>query len=145
MYNEDKICNEGEIISINQQYCQIRINPQTACESCHLKKNCSVYDFSDKIIECEINHHDYKIGEKVNVTMAQKMATVAVFYVFFLPLLVMILSLIILKLLGLNDKLAGLFSIISLLPYYLLLSKFSRKLTKDFKFKVSKAVIRGKN
>jgi sigma-E factor negative regulatory protein RseC len=62
----------------------------------------------------------------------------AIFYGFFLPLVVMVAVLFVSYALGSSEIQAALYGIGSLIPYYLLLYVFRKKIEKDFVFKAEK-------
>jgi sigma-E factor negative regulatory protein RseC len=138
MFNNREVNHEGIVISGEGDYYSVRILSKSACAECHAKGICSVADVSEKIIECEKDSTKYQTGERVQVVMAEKFGWIAIFYAFIIPFIVMVSTLLILIASGLSERVSGLFAVLSLIPYYFMLHLFSEKITKDFKFKISK-------
>jgi sigma-E factor negative regulatory protein RseC len=80
----------------------------------------------------------YKSGEKVLVVLQQSHGFRAVFLGYILPFLILLISLVILLKLTNNEALAGLLSISSLIPYYLILWLLRGQINESFKFRLLK-------
>ena len=115
----------------------VDILSKSACLSCQLRGICSVSDIEEKEVEVKINNTDkYEKGDKVTVYISQNQGLMAVFWGYFLPFLIMVATLIIGIKVSHNEGLAGLASIIILLPYYFILYLFREKISKKYNFKL---------
>jgi sigma-E factor negative regulatory protein RseC len=57
---------------------------------------------------------------------------------YILPFFVILIALIICTIIGLSEALAGIISILTLIPYFTLLYLFKNKLKKEFSFSIKK-------
>ena len=134
----DSITHTGFIQSIDKDKINVMILSQSACSGCHAKSMCAVADMKEKVIEISKKSSDnYKIGDKVTVVMERSMGPKAVFYGYFFPFLVVLISLIVLISLTENEGLAGLISLVLLIPYYFMIYLLRDKLKKKFEFKIN--------
>ncbi|MFP4471519.1 MAG: SoxR reducing system RseC family protein, partial [Bacteroidales bacterium] len=100
---------------------------------------CGVADMQEKIIEVPRNKdHEHKNGEFVIVAMRRSMGLAAVLYGYFLPFVILMVTLLIVSELTGNEALAGLISLAILVPYYTGLYFLKDKLTKRFRFEIEK-------
>jgi sigma-E factor negative regulatory protein RseC len=111
----------------------VEITAASACSGCHAEGSCSMSGKEQKIINIS-GRYDVKPGDSVTVLMKQSMGYVALFFGYLLPLLILILSLIIMIRLDVPELIAGLTSIGSVIPYYMILWLFRRQLNEKFTF-----------
>ncbi|MCF8297069.1 MAG: SoxR reducing system RseC family protein [Saprospiraceae bacterium] len=133
---KDNIEHSGIITKIDDSTIYISIIAESACVSCSAKGMCNVSDMKEKIIEVSNHNYDYKVGEKVTVVLEKSLGMKAVFYGYFLPLIIVVTSLIILTATSVNEGLAALVSIGLLIPYYIALNFNKDKLKKKFEFRI---------
>ena len=81
---------------------------------------------------------DRTLGDKVIVSLAPRFGFLAVFYGYILPLLVMLITLLTVVFAGFSELIAGLSSIIVLIPYYFWLFLNRARFRQQFNFKISK-------
>ena len=134
------LCQEGQVVAIKDNHYQVKILTPTACSQCHAKGICTTLDQGERIIDAVSaqTEESLKLGDKVNLVMEERWGWWAVFYGFFLPFVVMITVLFVSYALGSSEISAALYGIASLIPYYLLLYGFRRRITRDFVFKAEK-------
>lgn len=131
------VYHDGNVVSVSGNHVQVKIISKSACAECHAKGVCNASDMDEKLIDGVANPgHSFHIGEPVTLVMEEKLGWIAIFYAFGLPFLVMVSILILFSALGHSETFAALAGLASLLPYYLLLYVFRRKVEKDFLFKV---------
>jgi sigma-E factor negative regulatory protein RseC len=115
----------------------VKILSTSACSTCHAKGVCSVSEVEEKIIEAD---HDpsgnYRPGDQVIVKMKESLGHKAVLMGYVLPLVVLLLSIVVFLSLLHHEGLAALLSILMLIPYYLALFLFRKKLQKEFRFRI---------
>lgn len=135
MSDNRMVYHDGVVVGAQGNRLQIKIVSQSACSECHAKGACPASEMVEKIIDAQSSPGESLFpGDIVTITMAAKLGRKAVFFAFVLPLFVMSITLFSTFALGLNQSLAGLCSLASLLPYYLLLYTFRQKIEKDFIF-----------
>jgi len=141
MNKAEQISHTGVIRNISRDTIYVAIISESACASCHAKGYCGVSDTKEKIIEVrntpELNH---KVGECVNLVMQRSMGLKAVFYGYFLPFIILMLTLLGTLNATDNEGLAGLMALLVLLPYYLALYMLREKLKSKFEFKIDAIV-----
>lgn len=138
MNTKSTIEHDGTVIDINDGKITVELTVLSACATCHSRSLCS-FDSSQKTIEIfDNNNISYKIGETVKVIMCQSLGGKALFLAYILPFFVILIALIICTIIGLSEALAGIISILTLIPYYTLLYLFKNKLKKEFSFSIKK-------
>lgn len=137
METKNQIEHDGFIKKIEIDKIIVEIASTSACGSCQIKGYCAVSEVEMKDIEVFTYHkQDYKIGQKVTVVLAENLGLKAVFLGYFLPFIFMVAALFILMTITKNELWSGLGAIGILIPYYLILSLFKKKISKEFTFKI---------
>lgn len=139
MSKQEIVCHPGRIASIDGNTLHVLILAQSACSSCHAKGACGMLDMQEKMVDVQVsNPTDFSINEEVNVSMKQSAGNKAVFFGYFLPLLLVLVTLIVSLQLTADEALSGLIAISILAPYYLALYLLRDRLTGQFRFFVEK-------
>lgn len=128
----------GTIESIDNETIKVKIISQSACASCHAKGVCNAADMQEKIIDVVKTNDDFAVGECVNVVLKESLGFWALFLGFVLPFLIILLTLIIVIYLTNNEGIAGLASLVILVPYYGILYLKRDQLKKQFSFTLKK-------
>jgi positive regulator of sigma E activity len=115
----------------------VKIYAQSACASCKLNGICSG-DTKEKIIEVNNINNEYHTRDEVMVSITEKLGYKALFLGYLLPFIIVFLSLIILDITTGKQGLSGIIAVLSLVPYYLILSQFKHKIKKAFQFNLNK-------
>ena len=129
---------KGVVEGSGNDVVNVRISPASACSDCHSKASCSVFGTTERIIEVPGKTGEFRTGDRVGVTITQSMGYKAIVLGYFLPFLVVLLSLIVFTLLKLKEWQAGLIAISTLIPYYIILYYSRSKLRKTFTFTLKK-------
>ncbi len=127
------VCHDGTVISQKDNHVQVKITARSACAGCHAKNVCGSADMQEKVIHA-VSRVPLAPGDTVTIKMEEKLGWLALFYGFILPFIVMAGVLFLLYLSTGDETKAGLFAIGSLVPYYLVLYVFRKKVEKDFVF-----------
>lgn len=135
---ENVVTHEGIVKSTGNATVMVSVIAKSACISCQVKGACSLSDIEEKIIEVDLpeDQADLKPGEHVTVEMKESLGTWAVLLGYVFPFLVVLISLIIYTSAGINEGLAGLFSVLILAPYYIILYLSRRFLRKKFTYRL---------
>ncbi len=129
----------GIVSEIKGSVVKVKIESQAACNVCHAKNACFVSDKIDKIIEIETeSSNDYSINENVKIILKKSDGLKAIFLSYVIPLFIVVFSLIILSELNIEELKAGIFSILFLIPYYLILYLLKKQLKNNFTFELMK-------
>jgi sigma-E factor negative regulatory protein RseC len=131
------ISHPGIVTSLENGIARVKIQSVAACGSCSVKGACSMAEMEEKIIDIPIAEPDkYKVGEMVTISMKPSLGNLAVFLGYLLPFLLVLATLIVSIVSGLDQGLAGLLSLSILVPYYLIIHKNKKRLSKTFSFHI---------
>jgi len=129
--------HKGIVTEISSQSVLVELTVMSACSACHAKAMCS-FDSAQKTIEINNPTGIWEKGETVKVVMRESMGKKAVFLGYLLPFIVLIVSLIIFNLAGINEGISGLLSIGMLVHYYLGLYILKDRIKRVFNFNIEK-------
>ncbi|NDV82907.1 SoxR reducing system RseC family protein [Bacteroides sp. 51] len=131
------ITHQGIVENIDDAHVFVRIIQTSACVACSVKGHCSSADSKEKILEISAPYSSYKPGDQVTVVGETSMGMMAVLLAFFIPFLVLVISLFIfMHVSGGNELLSGLISLGLLVPYYFVVWLNRAKLKKNFSFTI---------
>ena len=133
----ERITHEGIVDHIDGDAVYVRILSKSACAECHSKGMCGVSEMTEKLIEVKQNISGFAHGQAVNVILDRSLGNKAVLLGYFIPFLILVITLLISSL-YLSELWAGLLAIAVLIPYYLLLFFFKDKLSKTFYFRIER-------
>jgi positive regulator of sigma E activity len=131
-----EIRHEGIIEEIDNQEITVRFLSNSACSECHAKGVCSVSDSPEKHVVIESSGNHYNTGDKVDIILARSLGFKALFLGYIFPFLTVFFTLIIVLWFTNNEGVAGITALLILVPYYLLLKVFNRRITREFVFKL---------
>ena len=117
---------------------RIHIEQQSACSTCHSRSVCMASDMKGKEVFVENDGGNYQIGETVELLGRTSTGLLAVLLAFVIPFLLILLSLIVLQRVVTSEAVSALISLSLLMPYYLILSLFNKKLEKKLQFYIQK-------
>jgi len=130
--------HSGTINHIQGHLIQVLITQESACSSCHANGACSAADKDDKIIEVESSDPTFQVGDRVMLYGQSSMGLQAVLLAFVIPFLIILLTLFVLRLYVANEALSGTIALATLIPYYVILSFFNKKMKSKFQFFIKK-------
>jgi sigma-E factor negative regulatory protein RseC len=128
----------GAVIKIAPTQIEVSIISALACSSCHAGSFCAAFGQKEKNIIVANTGQPLNIGDKVNVILKQSLGSLAVMLAYVIPVFVVITSIVILSSVGLADALSGLFSLLILCAYFMVLYLFRGKLKKIYNFYIEK-------
>ncbi len=134
----DKIVTHpGVIKRVDGNKVSVSVISKAGCASCQLKGSCSVGEVEEKVVEMDLPRgFSFKEGQMVTVEMKQSLGTMAVLLGYVFPFLVVLLSLILFLQLGADQGLAGIFSLLLLIPYYGILYLLKDFFSKKFQYNI---------
>ncbi|MBN2215354.1 MAG: SoxR reducing system RseC family protein [Bacteroidales bacterium] len=138
MGSTDCFDQTGTIEEVKENSVLVRFQSAPACGSCMAKSVCGVGSAGKNLIEIHHRTHGYSVGDSVKIIISRSMGFRALFIGYVLPFLLVVLLLVMSKMLGYNDLISGLISLVVLLPYYLALYFLREKVNKQFIFTLSK-------
>lgn len=138
MSGQNLIDHEGIIDHINADVAHVKIDSQSACAACHAKGVCGAADQEEKFLDIHLHGAKYNEGESVRVQVARHLGFKAVALGYLFPFLILMGVLISLTMLGVEELKAGLFALLSIIPYYLVLYLLRRRIESTFTFSIRK-------
>ena len=136
MQSDNTIEHEGIVASISGDLMKVQMQRSSACGACHAKGVCGTGDDQEMTVHVK-SGESYHPGEHVKVIIRQGLAMKAVFLSYVMPLIIVIVSLFVLSYFA-PEGIAGLLSILALVPYFLFLKFSNQKLEKNFAVKIEK-------
>jgi len=130
--------HDGIIKEITDHMIKVEITNTSACAGCNSKNLCLSSETSTKIIEVKKNKNSFLKGDAVIVTLPKNLGPKALWLGYIFPFIVVLLTLITTLWRTKNELLSGIFSLISLMPYYLILFLLNKKIKKTFIFNIKK-------
>jgi sigma-E factor negative regulatory protein RseC len=138
MENKSSVAHEGVIEKITSDSIVVRFVAHSACAACHAKGICSVSESEEKIVEVKHPGTGFTTGEVVQVLLAQTQGFKALAFGYVYPLLVVMLVLTLSYTLTGREGLSALLSLGALVPYYLGVWLFRKKISKSIEFRLKK-------
>ena len=137
MKNAETISHEGVVAKITDDELEIKILAQSACAACHAKSACGMGEQAEKILTVpRPKGRDFALNQKVNVRMAIGQGNKAAILAYLIPIVLLLAVLFVCLGLGMNEGLAALVSIVSLVPYYIVLYLKRNKIKKRFEYTI---------
>jgi positive regulator of sigma E activity len=131
----ESIEHEGIVNRSDGSSVTVLITTSSACSGCHAEEMCTMSGKEEKIIDVSGNYN-LSPGDVVTVQMKKSMGYTALLLGYILPFFLVILTLILLISLSVPELWAGLGTILMLLPYYLTLWFFRKRINSKFSFTI---------
>lgn len=132
-HSSGTINHEGIVQKSDDKSVIVSISAGSACSGCHEEGSCTLSGKKEKIIEVT-GSYNVKPGDTVTIVIKQSMGYAALFLGYIFPLISVVVILIILISLNVTELVAGLSSIAVLIPYYIILFFFRKRINKNFTF-----------
>ena len=132
--------HHGMVTKINSGSIIVCIETQKACAACSMKNVCSAAGNEKKEIEIVHTKEEFKIGEQVNVIIAQSSGFKAVLLGYIMPFIILTITLSV-ALRFSSEPVAAIISIVSIVPYFFFLYFIRHKLKRIFNFRIEKSGI----
>jgi sigma-E factor negative regulatory protein RseC len=131
----DEVSHIGTVEKIEGDKATVRILSLSACSSCKSKAACSISEMKEKLVDVHLKENqDVKIGDNVNVAIAQKQGDKAVILAYAFPIIVFIGLLLLATYLKASEPVAGLVAIGGVGLYFVILRIFKSKIEGQFMF-----------
>ena len=136
---ENKIRHIGIVESINGECVKVRIVQSSACSSCKAAKQCHTSESKEKIVDVFLNDaKEYVNGQKVLVITSYGIGLYAVSLAMLVPLAILTVTLFVTSAAGYSELTAALAALFSLIPYYIILLFFRKKINRKVTFSLEK-------
>ena len=130
-----KIKHSGIIESIEDGHVRVRILQASACGQCAVSSHCHASEAKEKLVDVYgTNALGWKKGDMVNVVASTKTGVRAIILGFGIPFLLLLAVLFTTMGLTGSEPAAALASVLSLVPYYILLYIFRDKVKEKLTF-----------
>lgn len=133
-----KIEHSGIITHIENDNIRVQIIQVSACSGCHAKGACSASDMEEKFVDVVSSDKTIKVGDTVMLSGQSSMGFLAVLLAFVLPFILILVMLFVFRNFTTNEALSGTLALSTLIPYYIILSLFNKKLKEKFQFQIEK-------
>ncbi|MCU0472174.1 MAG: SoxR reducing system RseC family protein [Bacteroidales bacterium] len=133
--NFGSIEHDGIVQKSDKNSVTVRISSVSACSGCHEEGSCTLSGKEDKIIDIS-GRYNLVPGEAVTVLMKKSMGYAAVILGYVIPMILVVALVIILGSMSLPELITGLGSLAVLIPYYLVLWFFRKRINTNFKFTI---------
>ena len=131
----DEVSHMGLVEKVEGDKATVRILSVSACSACKSKGACSISEMKEKLVDVHLKEtQDVKVGDNVNVAIAQKQGDKAVILAYAIPILVFIGILALLTQQKASELLAGGAAIGGVGLYFLVLRLFKSKIENQFMF-----------
>lgn len=129
--------HQGVVSEISGTTIKVTLDADVHCESCRAKALCGVAESGGKEVEIAMAGGPFQLHEPVEVMLRKDLGQQAVFWAYLLPFLLMLATLLTTSLF-LEEWAAGAASLMILIPYYILVSRFGNYFKKTFRISVLK-------
>ena len=130
-----EVSHKGKVIKMTPQLTTVAFLQHGACSGCHAAAYCGMGDLAEKVVEVPTDPYAaYGVGDEVEVLLKATMGLKAVWMAYFLPLLVLLGTVLGLIGLGVGEVPAALAALAAVGVYYLLLYLLRGKLRNEYFF-----------
>lgn len=137
--SNNKISHTGIVEAVEGDHVRVRIVQSSACSACKVSEHCHASESKEKTVDVRgVDGSDYKIGEKVLVSVRSTMGFMASLYGYVIPLVLMVLTLVLVSLATCSEGLAAVSSICVLIPYYIVLYLLRSKMSGKLRFQLER-------
>lgn len=128
----DAFIHSGVISKLNRDSVIVSLDDNPNCDSCRAKSICGISDSPNKEVAIFQAVGSFKPNQKVEVVLKKTLGHKAVFWAYIFPFLLMVFTLLTASMF-LAEWMAGLLSVLILVPYYLLIYALSDYFKKTFR------------
>lgn len=131
----EEVSHKGKVIKMTPQLTTVAFLQHGACSGCYAAAYCGMGDLAEKVVEVTTDPYAaYGVGDEVEVLLKATMGLKAVWMAYFLPLLVLLGTVLGLIGLGVGEVPAALAALAAVGVYYLLLYLLRGKLRNEYIF-----------
>ena len=131
------VTHPGIIKKIEGNRIEIAIMVTSGCASCEIKGACTVSDVEEKSVMVTVdNTQSFNINQEIIIEMKQSLGTWAVLLGYVFPFLVIFVGLLIFTNLDMDEGMAGILSLLLLLPYYFTIYSLRKYLGTRFNYNI---------
>ena len=127
--------HSGVVSRINGRSIIVALDKNIHCESCRAKGACGVSDSANKEVEIIDADRAFKLNDPVEVTLKKNLGHKAVFWAYILPFIIMLSTLLLMSFF-VEEWMAGLVSLLVLVPYFAIVYALKDYFKKTFKISI---------
>lgn len=128
--------HSGIVSKIEDGSIVVSLDKNAHCESCHAKGACGVSDSVCKQIMVD-SKETFELNEPVEIVLKKSLGHKAVFWAYIFPFILMLLTLLTASIFF-AEWIAGLLSLLILIPYYIWLHALNNYFKETFKISILK-------
>lgn len=129
--------HSATVINVDGEFITVDILSRSACAACTLKDNCGIFDCKTKEIKIKTDTPDrFTPGQNVMIVIDENHGWTAVFFGYILPLLLVLAALGTTLFVTEDETAAGIYSLMILIPYYLILMLFKKAFARKLIFRI---------
>ena len=117
MPNRDYLEKTGIVTSVDEGEVKVMLMDASGCSSCH-NSLCMLTEAKSRYVQAPLRGRSFRAGEEVIVRVKPSSAYAAVFWLYGMPFLLIMTTLVGLSLNGISEVLAGIGGMAILIPYY---------------------------
>lgn len=127
--------HSGVVSRIRGRSIIVSLDKNIHCESCRAKGACGVSDTANKEVEIIDADSAFKLNDPVEVTLRKNLGHKAVFWAYILPFIIMMATLLLMSFFF-EEWMAGLVSLLVLVPYYAIVYALKNYFKETFKISI---------
>jgi sigma-E factor negative regulatory protein RseC len=136
MESQSSVSHDGVVESVAGESVFVRFIAQSACSACHAKGVCSISNSEEKVVEVKGVKPGWKPGDHVTVLLEQRQGFIALMFGYGIPLVVLLAVLFTVSAITGREAFSALIALGSLLPYYLIIWLFRKRISGKFEFRI---------
>lgn len=128
------------VVEVTSSRISVQMEILEACSSCSAKSVCGNGGSAEQRIvsvKPQIGV-DFKVGDKVLISMEKKMGYTAVLFAYVFPFVILMATLLGLNMLGVNEITAGLISLSAMFLYFAVIMSLRKRIETNINFKITK-------
>ena len=134
---KDVFIHSGVVSAIRGRSVIVSLDQNTHCESCSARGGCGIAETSNREVEVYDPDRSFSLHEEVQVTLRKGLGQKAVFWAYIFPFFLMVFTLIGTSM-AFEEWVAGLLSLLILIPYYGILYMLKNYFQRTFRISVLK-------
>ena len=135
--NKNFVKHSGVISKIIGDRITVSLEGNVNCNACNAKAACGVSESNKKEINIVNTDRSFHVNEGVDVVLQKELGLKAVFWAYIFPF-ILVFAVLIVSSNFLKEWIAGLLSLVVLIPYYLMLHIFNSSFERAFEISILK-------
>lgn len=129
----DQVKHQAKVLSSDSGIVRLELLVESACRGCHHKDVCMASDEKTKVIEVP-DTRQFSVGSELTLAAHSQLGGMAMMLAYVAPIAVVLSALFIFQALAFSELEIGLYALLSLVPYLVLLKLLQPRLKRIFTF-----------